>query len=59
MLADSPRVATIVESGSVMDAVQAFGGQAIDVLLLDIQMPGLNGIEGVRYCAAISRRRAS
>lgn len=48
LLADSPSVATIVEAGSVMEAVEAHGSQPVDILLLDIQMPGLNGIEGVK-----------
>jgi len=48
LLADSPSVASIVEAGSVMDAVQQHGDKAVDILLLDIQMPGLNGIEGVK-----------
>ncbi|KWR90266.1 response regulator transcription factor [Cupriavidus sp. IDO] len=48
VLADSPSVDTIIEAGSVMEAVQEHGGTAVDILLLDIQMPGLNGIEGVK-----------
>jgi DNA-binding NarL/FixJ family response regulator len=48
VLADSPSVAHIIEAGSVMQAVQDHGGAAVDILLLDIQMPGLNGIEGVK-----------
>lgn len=48
LLADSPSVASIIEAGSVMEAVQAHAGQPVDILLLDIQMPGLNGIEGIK-----------
>ncbi len=48
VLADSPSVAHIIEAGSVMQAAQDHGGAAVDILLLDIQMPGLNGIEGVK-----------
>lgn len=48
VLADSPSVAHIIEAGSVMQAVEDHGGAPVDILLLDIQMPGLNGIEGVK-----------
>ncbi|RZT39448.1 response regulator [Cupriavidus agavae] len=48
LLADSPSVASIIEAGAVMQAVEEHGHQPVDIVLLDIQMPGLNGIEGVR-----------
>lgn len=48
LLADSPSVDTIIEAGSVMEAVAQHGEKPVDIVLLDIQMPGLNGIEGVK-----------
>ncbi|WP_454766660.1 response regulator [Cupriavidus campinensis] len=48
LLADSPSVDTIIEAGSVMEAAQQHGDKPVDIVLLDIQMPGLNGIEGVK-----------
>ncbi|TXI90832.1 MAG: response regulator transcription factor [Cupriavidus sp.] len=48
LLADSPNVASIHESGAVMDAVQQHADKDVDIVLLDIQMPGINGIEGVK-----------
>ncbi len=48
VLADSQSVASIIEAGSVMGAVEAHRTASVDIILLDIQMPGLNGIEGVK-----------
>lgn len=48
LLADSPSVGSILEAGSVMQATQEHGQQTVDIVLLDIQMPGLNGIEGIK-----------
>lgn len=48
VLADSPSVAGIIEAGSVMGAVEEHRAASVDIILLDIQMPGLNGIEGVK-----------
>ncbi|GGX80963.1 response regulator transcription factor [Vogesella alkaliphila] len=48
VLADSPHVGDILEAGSVMEAVQLHGNTAVDIILLDIQLPGLNGLDGVQ-----------
>ncbi|MHA7683155.1 response regulator [Cupriavidus sp. PET2-C1] len=48
VLADSPSVASIIEAGSVMGAVEEHRAASVDIILLDIQMPGLNGIEGIK-----------
>ncbi|TWG87280.1 LuxR family two component transcriptional regulator [Cupriavidus gilardii J11] len=48
LLADSSIVASIAEAGDIMEAVQRHAGADIDLILLDIQMPGLNGIEGIK-----------
>jgi DNA-binding NarL/FixJ family response regulator len=41
-------VATIVEAGNGEDAVAAFKQEKPDLVLLDINMPGLTGIETLR-----------
>ncbi|RKP47668.1 DNA-binding response regulator [Trinickia fusca] len=48
VLADCPQVADILEAGSVLEAVHEHGNTPVDVILLDIQMPGLNGLDGVK-----------
>lgn len=48
LLADSASVASIREAGDIMEAVTQHGTAGVDVILLDIQMPGLNGIDGIR-----------
>jgi len=48
MLAQEPRVQVIGESGDGAQAVRLIEAMAPDLVFLDIQMPGLNGIEVIR-----------
>lgn len=42
-----PEVGPILEAGSVL-AAREHAGQAVDVILLDIELPGLNGLDGLK-----------
>jgi DNA-binding NarL/FixJ family response regulator len=48
VLADSPSIGDILEAGSIMEAVNEHGSTAVDIIVLDIQLPGLNGLDGVK-----------
>lgn len=48
ILADHPAIATIIEAGSIMSAIECLGGQSIDLILLDVQLPGINGLDGAQ-----------
>lgn len=48
ILADCPAVAEILEAGSIAEAIERHAQQPIDLILLDIQMPGINGLDGVK-----------
>lgn len=46
LLADALPKSDILEAGSVMEAVERHGHTAVDVILLDLQLPGLSGQDG-------------
>ena len=48
LLGDSLPTSDILEAGSVMEAVEQHGRTAIDLILLDLQLPGLSGLEGTQ-----------
>jgi two-component system response regulator AlgR len=53
MLAEIPDVTVVGEAGNGTDAVTACDRLAPDVVLLDIRMPGMDGIEAARHLNAL------
>ena len=48
LLNDALPSSHILEAGSIMEAVERHGHTAIDLILLDLQLPGLNGLDGTQ-----------
>jgi len=52
LLEDSGRITVVGEAGSAADAYQLFCNLAPDVVVMDIALPGVSGIEGMRRILA-------
>jgi len=55
MLAELPDAALVGEAANGIDAIAACARLAPDVVLLDIRMPGMNGIEVARHLNALDQ----
>jgi len=53
MLADLPDVTVVGEAGNGAEALEACGRLLPDIVLLDIRMPGMDGIEAARHLNAL------
>ena len=57
-LSDDPRVAAVYTASSGADAVRHLAVQSVDVVFLDIHMPGLSGFDLARAIGRFDRRPA-
>ena len=58
LLAGQPDVTIVAEAGDGLAALQACAEHRPDVVLLDISMPGVDGLEAARHLAAFDPRPA-
>jgi two-component system response regulator AlgR len=58
LLADQPGVQVVAEAGDGLAALQACAEHRPDLVLLDISMPGVDGLEAARHLAAFEPRPA-
>jgi two-component system response regulator AlgR len=58
LLADQPGVQIVAEAGDGLAALQACAEHRPDLVLLDISMPGVDGLEAARHLAAFEPRPA-
>jgi two-component system response regulator AlgR len=58
LLAEQPDVELVAEAGDGREALHACAEHSPDVVLLDIAMPGIDGLEAARHLAAFEPRPA-
>src|SRR5690606_10498037 len=58
LLADAPDVEIVAEAGDGQAALHACAAHDPDLVLLDISMPGIDGLEVARHLAAFEPRPA-
>ncbi len=58
LLASEPGLEVVAEAENGLDALQACAEHRPDLVLLDISMPGVNGLEAARHLAAFDPRPA-
>ncbi len=47
LLADQPDLQLVVEAGTGLEAIEKFRSHRPDLMLMDLQMPGMNGIDAM------------